>query len=320
MADPQKLPPHAAAALRHLRRVKPEDGWSADTYLSSRGRRMVRLKRRNVALGDRGGYEDLVHDSEGSGSVVGLTGYVDPVRKYGRGEVLVEAGGEVCRVPREAARVTMAAPASGPSGGAVGVGGGGGAPSAGAQGAAPLDPEAVLRVGLEAISALLRGEALTPDQNGGLARLVLGLAGLALVLRAVLSVLFGLWILILPLAYLYGVQTCPDPDSFDAKRELKRVLRGANLPEDHPDRPRGWLAENLARAAASVTTELAAGLGGYTTTLRSWLGGAVTVATVRVPGMNATCYWVGAFGRWTYVMQREIQPGAGGGGIRIEAR
>ena len=120
MADPQKLPPHAAAALRHLRRVKPEDGWSADTYLSSRGRRMVRLKRRNVALGDRGGYEDLVHDSEGSGSVVGLTGYVDPVRKYGRGEVLVEAGGEVCRVPREAARVTMAAPASGPSGGAVG--------------------------------------------------------------------------------------------------------------------------------------------------------------------------------------------------------
>ena len=108
----------------------------------------------------------------------------------------------------------------------------------------------MLRAGSEAISALLRGEALTPDQNGGLARLVLGLAGLALVLRAVLSVLFGLWILILPLAYLYGVQTCPDPDSFAAKRELKRVLRGANLPEDHPARPRGgWGAAGSATLA-----------------------------------------------------------------------
>jgi hypothetical protein len=41
-----------------------------------------------------------------------------------------------------------------------------------------------------------------------------------------------------PLAGLYLMSTCPSDESFDGKRELKRVLRGENLPEDHPDKPK----------------------------------------------------------------------------------
>ena len=80
MADPQKLPPHAAAALRHLRRVKPEDGWSADTYLSSRGRRMVRLKRRRRLPGL---FKVLCGSREPSGSY-GFFVYNKPTSLNGR--------------------------------------------------------------------------------------------------------------------------------------------------------------------------------------------------------------------------------------------
>lgn len=41
-----------------------------------------------------------------------------------------------------------------------------------------------------------------------------------------------------PLAGLYLMSTCPSDDSFEGKRELKRVLRGEKLPEDHPDKPK----------------------------------------------------------------------------------
>jgi hypothetical protein len=41
-----------------------------------------------------------------------------------------------------------------------------------------------------------------------------------------------------PLAGLYLMSSCPSDDSFEGKRELKRVLRGEKLPEDHPDKPK----------------------------------------------------------------------------------
>ncbi|KAL7461145.1 hypothetical protein ACHAXS_001572 [Conticribra weissflogii] len=48
-----------------------------------------------------------------------------------------------------------------------------------------------------------------------------------------------------PLTGFYLMSTCPTAESFDAKRELKRVLRGDNLPEDHPDKPKA--SEELAQ-------------------------------------------------------------------------
>ena len=46
-----------------------------------------------------------------------------------------------------------------------------------------------------------------------------------------------------------------------AKKELKRVLRGEHLPENHVDKPKGFFDQALSRINATVTTELATGLG-----------------------------------------------------------
>ncbi|EED96130.1 predicted protein, partial [Thalassiosira pseudonana CCMP1335] len=61
-----------------------------------------------------------------------------------------------------------------------------------------------------------------------------------------------------PLAGLYLMSTCPRDDTFDGKRELKRVLRGENLPENHPNKPKGFLEKALAKVSASIEAEAAA--------------------------------------------------------------
>ena len=58
------------------------------------------------------------------------------------------------------------------------------------------------------------------------------------------------------------MQNCPANDTFDAKKELKRVLRGQHLPEGHQDKPAGdWLSRTVARVTASVAAEAATALG-----------------------------------------------------------
>ena len=47
-----------------------------------------------------------------------------------------------------------------------------------------------------------------------------------IVMKILYSAMFAVWIAVFPLAYLYVVQKCPSDESFDAKKELKRVLRG----------------------------------------------------------------------------------------------
>ena len=130
------------------------------------------------------------------------------------------------------------------------------------------------------------------------------IAGLV-ILKILFQTMFVLYILAFPIAYLYLVQTRPSDQSFDAKQQLKRVLRGQHLPEDHPDKPKGFLGETLARINASVATELATGLG-YEVSLTT-LASAATVAKVRVPTVNTDFYWLGAASRWTYVYSSEIK-------------
>ena len=67
----------------------------------------------------------------------------------------------------------------------------------------------------------------------------MAVGGVAL-LRLLLSNGAMLYLILLPLVYFYGLQTCPTVESFDAKKELKRVLRGHHLPEDHPNKPKGF--------------------------------------------------------------------------------
>jgi hypothetical protein len=113
-------------------------------------------------------------------------------------------------------------------------------------------------------------------------------------------------IVITPLVILYAMQTIPPIESFEPKRELKRVLRGHHLPENHPDKPKDWLSTNLARLQATVTTELATGLG-YQVEMNH-IFGIFVVAIVTVPTMNSQYYWIGAFSKWRYLYQRQLPP------------
>ena len=49
---------------------------------------------------------------------------------------------------------------------------------------------------------------------------------IAVAVKLVLSAMMSLYIILFPLAFLYALQTCPTEGSFDAKKELKRVMRG----------------------------------------------------------------------------------------------
>ena len=48
-----RLSPRTVAALNHLRRLKPLDGYAAESY-SYFGKNLIRLKRRNIPLKDEG--------------------------------------------------------------------------------------------------------------------------------------------------------------------------------------------------------------------------------------------------------------------------
>lgn len=145
---------------------------------------------------------------------------------------------------------------------------------------------------------------LSDEQNMQLVKFgAMGIAGLVL-LRFLLNAALVLYVLALPALYLYLVQTCPSDESFDAKKELKRVMRGHHLPEDHPDKPKGFLSETLARLSATVTAEVATGLG-YEITLVS-MAGAAKVVCVRVPAAKMDYYWAGLAGRWYFVYSNEL--------------
>ena len=92
-----------------------------------------------------------------------------------------------------------------------------------------------------AASASLLGEGeerLSDEQNRQLLLYAAYAVGIAVAVKVVVSAIFSLYILALPVAFMYALQTCPAEASFDAKKELKRVMRGHHLPEDHPDKPR----------------------------------------------------------------------------------
>lgn len=285
-------------AVRYLNRVKPVDGWSADLYVSSEGKKKVALRRRNATLCDAG-FEDIVLDSKGTGCVVGITTYIPSgvSPKYGRGTTLVEKDGTVCRKQKDV-RVTL-------------------------QDEKP-NAEEVLNSSRERMrndreraraavaSRNQEGSAVRNNSTGGLSdeqnqqlmTVAMYAVAAAVVVKVLSAILFSLWLAVLPVAFVYAVHTCPSNESFDAKKLLKRVMRGDQLPEDHPDKPKDWLSRSIARVAASVGTELATSLG-YEIDLMN-IGGACTIATVRVPSVEQDFYWIGAFGNWHYLMQRKI--------------
>ncbi len=147
-------------------------------------------------------------------------------------------------------------------------------------------------------------DVFTEDQSRQLLQYGLLLIAVMVAVKLLAAALIGLSVFVIP-TVIYAYQTVPSNASFDAKKELKRVLRGVHLPEDHPEKPKSWLEQTMARVQASVTTELATGLG-YDLTFFNLLGCA-TLAFVRVPSARVDCYWLGVFGKWRYMTMRPIQ-------------
>uniref|UniRef100_A0A7S2EWT4 Uncharacterized protein n=1 Tax=Trieres chinensis TaxID=1514140 RepID=A0A7S2EWT4_TRICV len=128
--------------------------------------------------------------------------------------------------------------------------------------------------------------------------------GFAICLRLLAQIATVLFLAAFPMIYLHAIQTCPNESTFDAKKELKRVMRGENLSENDPNKPKGFWEKTMARAKATVGTELATSLG-YEVSFMNF-GGAFIVACVRVQSLESDCYWVGVHGGWKYIMSRTI--------------
>lgn len=255
------------AALQHLKRIKPLDGWSLDVRTTPVFQ--VRLLRRNVPLTDNF-FLDLHCDGS---NVVGI---LTENSKSGQaqGQLLVDDKGVPLGRSVKIVTVTSWKP---------------GASSGPTPNASDTDTS-----------------VLSPEAN----KLLLQYAAYALValtfMKLLFSTLSGVLVLILPMAYFYGVSTCPSEESFNTKQQLKRVMRGHHLPDSHPDKPKGFLSETLARVQATLATEISTSLG-YELTIVP-LAGAALVACVRVPTVERDFYWVGANQNWYYICSTSIAP------------
>lgn len=276
-----RLSPRTVAALNHLRRLKPLDGYAAESY-SYFGKNLIRLKRRNIPLKDEGFLDICVVNSR----VIGIQ-ILTSSGSVGRGVVLVNEDGNPCTRDDSPITVNMADALTANNNSASGASStrrNSNTSSAAAYNASPTNP-------------------LSNIDNDNL--LQYGLMGLAalVVLKIIVNALSNLAFLLLPLLYFYASANCPTSESFDAKKELKRVMRGAHLPEEQ--QPKGWLEQKLNRLAASVSTELATSLG-YEVRMTDYFGVA-RLSAVKVPVAGCEFYWIGVINRWQYIGQRELR-------------
>lgn len=136
------------------------------------------------------------------------------------------------------------------------------------------------------------------------ASLLLTLIAAAIVFLNALAASFTLYMSLLPILYFYGLQTCPSRASFDTKRELKCVLRGDQLPEDHPDKPKTGFGAFMKGAMATLTSELAT-LPGYQLEMMS-IWGAAWIVTLTLPTSDLACVWIGCNNKWYYWGSRSL--------------
>jgi hypothetical protein len=141
----------------------------------------------------------------------------------------------------------------------------------------------------------------------------------SILVRVLANAVYGLSLILLPIGFSYLSQNCPTIQSFDVKQQLKRVLRGQHLPENHPSKPQGFFSETIARVTASIATELAT-LPGYEVITTNVLGTCIVVK-VRVPTANLDFYWIGIVQQWYFLYSSEINknstPGSNGTGDGI---
>ena len=66
--------------------------------------------------------------------------------------------------------------------------------------------------------------------------------GLLSIFKILSESLFYVYILFLPGIYTYLAKTCPKEDDFNAKEELKPIIDGSKLPDEHPAKPTGYFS------------------------------------------------------------------------------
>jgi len=281
-----KLSPHCQLVLNHLSKLKPNDGWSIEPYISAKGELLMTLNRGNVPVcgyvnGEQLRFKELILDSS-SGCVVGVTSYIRDSKKYGKGPVLVEKDGSMTggqqqrelRVTLSDAKVSLKE----------------------FQAERANNVERASR-----ISTSTQNKSNNMDQE-----LVYKIVFLSMLAYSLLRLVTSfIYFVVIPGFICYLLQTCPVVDSFEPKVEMKRVLRGDNLPENHPNKPSSsFLSQTFARVKASVSTEIATSLG-YEVSLQTFYG-LFIIANVRVQSMNSDLYWIGALDKWTFVYQRDL--------------
>jgi hypothetical protein len=146
-------------------------------------------------------------------------------------------------------------------------------------------------------------EAINNASNQEMAKWTLMIIGIFTLFRALASAFFTVLLCVLPVVGLYLYHTCPTKESFDSRKELKRVLRGHHLAEEHPEKPKGYFQSMMARASATVTAESAI-LVGSKLELTSYRG-AFILAEMTVPTQKMTVYWLGIAGEWRYIYKSQ---------------
>jgi hypothetical protein len=274
------------SALAHLMALKPYDGWTVDVYTSTSGSTLNMLCRRNAPIAEEG-FVEIYYDKDASGCVVGIL-----TSDQSNGRVLVEADGHVARTKRDM-RITRPSILKSAADGFNSV-------------LEKQQKERERRRGHaqdQQASEQTQCPSITDEQNTRLIQAAGAAMFIAAMIKILASALFGLSVLLIP-AFIYANQTVPTNESFDAKKELKRVLRGYHLAEDDPRKPKGWLEQTIAKVQATVTTEVSTSFG-YELEMINLMNFA-TLACTRVPAAKVDCYWVGAFGKWRYLTLRSI--------------
>ena len=214
-------------ALSHLKGLKPLGGWTIESKKGA-----FRLKRRNIAITDSY-FLDIHHDKK-SGCVVGML-------SKNQAQVLVDKDGKLVGSKTEIVTVSAYDPNK---------------KTVTSSTTTSSRPSATATT-----TTNNNTNVLTEEENKQLLQYAMYAVGAAIVLRIMMQTMATLSLLLVPCLYFYALQTCPRESSFDAKKELKRILRGHHLPENHPDKPKNFFDKTFSRISAAVATELATGLG-----------------------------------------------------------
>lgn len=221
----------AEEAIRHLKILKPLDGWSIEK-VESKG---FRLLRRNVALTDNYFLDIHYEATPELGAVVGILSKNDTKSGRAQAQVLVDRNGQI--IGRKMTLVT------------VHTYGKHSTTSTGSRSASTATTASTNNNNNTQ-------QILTDEQNMQLIKYGARAVAVLCCVRLLTQTISGILIIAIPLLFLFLIPTCPSNASFDTKKELKRVMRGYHLPDDDPNKPKGFLNETLARINATVTTEI----------------------------------------------------------------